>query len=211
MKKTIISSALRFVPKKIQMNALCKALNYICQGNDLRQFEGKVIKLNVSDLKKSWFVTCHASRFESIKAKVADVEIKTNFNTAVQLQNKKFMLQSIEKGDVELIGEAGLTDAIEVLVLNTNEQRLINLSRHFFQFLKLSPPESSTPPRLNIDNVTLSDLKSPLDVDFIRNEAIKLESRDLKKALTLMLLAQQARPKGPLIAQKVMEYQKKLK
>ncbi|CAH6828818.1 hypothetical protein VCHA34P112_170112 [Vibrio chagasii] len=61
---------------------------------------------------------------------------------------------------------------------------------------------------LDINTVTLDSVQSAADVDFLRDKAIHLETRDLPMALKLMSLAYQARPSGPLIKAKYLKYKK---
>jgi hypothetical protein len=62
-------------------------------------------------------------------------------------------------------------------------------------------------PVLDIHNVEYADIKYPFDVDFLMDEALRLESTDLFLANNLMSLALQARPNGPLIKAKLEEYE----
>jgi hypothetical protein len=62
-------------------------------------------------------------------------------------------------------------------------------------------------PVLDIHNVEYADIKYPFDVDFLRDEALRLESTDLFLANNLMSLALQARPNGPLMKAKLEEYE----
>jgi hypothetical protein len=64
--------------------------------------------------------------------------------------------------------------------------------------------------QLNIDTVEFEDIKDSHDIDFLRDEAIRLENVDLEKALRLMELAHKARPDGPHIKNKLMEYRGRL-
>lgn len=204
MKKTIIATTLKFIPKSLQNKALCKALNYICQ-DDLSLFQQQVIKLNISDLKCSWFVTCGEKGFTATKKRKINLEVKTKFNTAMKLGNKAFILDALKQGDIALSGDAHLIERANDYLYQLDEKRLESLSAHLFSFLKIKAK-----PRLDIDTVQLSDLKSPLDVDFIRDEAVRLEKSDLEKALSLMLLAHQARPNGPFITKKITAYREAL-
>ncbi|MFL9806334.1 sulfotransferase family 2 domain-containing protein [Vibrio cyclitrophicus] len=61
-------------------------------------------------------------------------------------------------------------------------------------------------PILDINTVTLADIQYHFDVDFLRDEAVRLESTDLSLAFKLMGLALEARPDGPFIKQKYEEY-----
>jgi hypothetical protein len=88
-----------------------------------------------------------------------------------------------------------------------DEYRLDNLSYYLFSFLNI---KSKKTPRLDIEKVQLSDLQNKLDINFIRDEALRLEKSDLKKALFLMELSHQARPNRVFIKQKVAEYQSRL-
>lgn len=59
--------------------------------------------------------------------------------------------------------------------------------------------------KANIPNKLYAD-----DVDLIRDSAVSIESRDLRKAYELMKLALRFRPNGPMIIKKVGEYEAKL-
>ncbi len=65
-------------------------------------------------------------------------------------------------------------------------------------------------PVLDINNVEFEDVQYPFDVDFLRDEAFRLKSKDLALAFKLMSLAYQARPNGPLIKAKFEEYKQLL-
>ncbi|WP_166372402.1 hypothetical protein [Psychromonas sp. SA13A] len=205
MKKTLIATTLRIIPKTLQNKALCKALNYALAKENLSALQDQIIKLNVNDLKRSWFVTYDGIAFIPTKKRKTTLEIKTKFNTAMQLGNKDVIINALQQGDIELIGEGELVEATHGYLSRLDSDRLDNISSHLFSFLNIK-----TKPRLDINSVQLNDLKNNADVDFIRDEALKIEKTDLKKALSLMTLAHQARPNGPFIKQKVAEYQNKL-
>jgi hypothetical protein len=62
-----------------------------------------------------------------------------------------------------------------------------------------------------LDKLTIKDVINAAQVDYLRDEAVRLESSDLVMANQLMSLAYQARPTGPFIKQKFDEYTEKLK
>lgn len=66
------------------------------------------------------------------------------------------------------------------------------------------------PKLLDLKNISFDDIKTPEHVDFLRDEAVKIENEDLEKALQLMSLAHRARPQGPFIKKKLAEYEKAL-
>ncbi|AYM85584.1 hypothetical protein [Pseudoalteromonas agarivorans] len=210
MKKTLISTALRLVPKSVQYKALCKALNYLFEHHNLNDLKSKVVKLNVSDLKKSWLLTYTEQGFTGTTQRKADIELKTKFAVAFKVHNKAEIVEALNNEDIKLIGEQGLVVVITNNLKALDEKRLKSLSNHLFSFLNLKSKQPVEPAPLDINNITADDLATPSNIDFIRDEAIKLEQTDLQKALSLMLLAQQARPNGKVINNKVKDYQAKL-
>jgi hypothetical protein len=54
------------------------------------------------------------------------------------------------------------------------------------------------------------DITSDIFVDTLRDAAIEIEEKDLQKAYYLMSLAHLGRPEGPVISEKLDEYQEKL-
>lgn len=210
MKKTLISTALRLVPKSVQYKALCKALNYLFEHHDLSDLKNKVVRLNVSDLKKSWLLTYTEQGFTGTNQRKADIELKTKFAIAFKVHNKAEIVEALNNEDIKLIGEQGLVVVITNNLKALDEKRLKSLSNHLFSFLNLKSKQPVEPAPLDINNITADDLATPSNIDFIRDEAIKLEQTDLQKALSLMLLAQQARPNGKVINNKVKDYQAKL-
>ena len=126
------------------------------------------------------------------------------------MHNKAEIVEALNNEDIKLIGEQGLADVITNNLKTLDEKRLKSLSNHLFSFLNLKSKQPVEPAPLDINNITADDLATPSNIDFIRDEAIKLEQTDLQKALSLMLLAQQARPNGKVINNKVKDYQAKL-
>lgn len=210
MKKTLISTALKFVPKTVQYKALCKALNYLFERHNLNDLKNKVVKLNVSDLKKSWLLTYTEQGFIGTTQRKADIELKTKFAIAFKVHDKAEIVDALNNEDIKLIGEQGLVDIITNNLQALDEKRLKSLSNHLFSFLNLKSKQPVEPAPVDINNITADDLATPSNIDFIRDEAIKLEHTDLQKALSLMLLAQQARPNGKVINNKVKDYAAKL-
>ncbi|WP_025564762.1 SCP2 sterol-binding domain-containing protein [Psychromonas sp. SP041] len=207
MKKIIILTALKLIPITLQSKAICKALNYLSEEHNLTQLESQVIKLNVSDLKRNWFVIYEKNSFKATRSHKANVEVTMKLEVALNFQDKVSIINALEQEKVKFKGEDSNINTISDWLYHVDEYRLINLSNRFFSFLKI---KSSQPPRLDVDTVSLEDLKNSLDIDFIRDEAVKLEKVNLEKALSLMSLAYQARPGGLFIEEKVIEYKKAL-
>ena len=207
MKKIIISTALKLMPRTLQSKAICKALNYLSEDHNLTLLESQVIKLNVSDLKRSWFFIYEANSFKTTRNRKANVEVIMRLEIALNFQDKASIINALEQEKVNFKGVDSSINTISDWLYYVDEYRLINLSNRFFSLLKI---KSSQSPRFDIDTVSLEDLKNSLDIDFIRDEAVKLEKVNLEKALSLMSLAHQARPGGLFITEKVIEYKKAL-
>ena len=206
MKKTLISTALSFTPKKLQIKALCKALNYLFPSDDIAVLNNQIIKLTVVDFKNGWFVTCDGSRFNPSDNIKENVEIAVKLESVLGLQNRGSILQALKNEDIQLKGKPELSVIVKKLLLEVNEKRLISLSKSLFSFLRIKPIKSEK--RFDINTLKLSDLKTPADINAVRDEALRIESENLEEALVLMTLAHQARPKGTMIANKVIEYKK---
>jgi predicted lipid carrier protein YhbT len=88
MKKIIITTSLKIIPKNLQNKALCKALNYLFSTVEMTEVKDSIIKLNISDIKKSWFVTYGENGFEAVKLRKVNLEIKTKLNIAMAFDNK---------------------------------------------------------------------------------------------------------------------------
>ncbi|WP_298942612.1 hypothetical protein [uncultured Psychromonas sp.] len=202
MKKIIISTALALTPSSLQSKALCKALNYIFAHHELSKFNHKIINIKVNGLKKSWSVIHQSSTFRPIKSREFNLEVSIDFDTAINLQNKEVILAALHKGQINFEGEHELITAMTRVLSNLDDKRLSEISERLFSFLKIKNESK----KIDIKTVTLKDLKNKNDVDFIRDAAVKLEKTNLPKALSLMLLAQQARPNGPFINNKVLQY-----
>ncbi len=134
MKKTLISTALRFVPKTVQYKALCKALNYLFEHHNLSDLNNKVIKLNVSDLKKSWLLTYTEQGFKGTAQRKADIELKTKFAIAFKVHNKAEIVGALNNDDIKLIGEPALAGVVKSNLRELDEKRLKSLSNHLFSF-----------------------------------------------------------------------------
>ncbi|RBW46955.1 hypothetical protein DS885_05460 [Psychromonas sp. B3M02] len=202
MKKRIISTALALTPSTLQNKAICKALNYIFTQHELSKFNHKIVNIKVNELKKNWTVIYQSSTFSPIKSREFNLEVNLDFDTAINLKDKGSILGALQTGKIKLKGDDELIIAMRGLVSNLDEKRLNEVSERLFSFLRIKNESK----RIDIQTVILSDLKNKDDVDFIRDAALKLEKANLPKALSLMLLAQQARPKGPFINKKVLQY-----
>ncbi|WP_417698543.1 hypothetical protein [Psychromonas sp.] len=207
MNKKILSAALTIMPKSIQAKAVAKGLNFLLPlAGDTQQL---CIQLELVDLKRSWQVekTVNGYTTSSKKRPAAehDVVIKATLPVVLACKDSRRLRAAVNSGDIELLGCVNGKEQIAKQLLNISQQRLDTLVEQCYKFFKLKPQ-----PRIDISSVTLSDIQLARDVDFIRDEAVRLEKNNLQEALRLMEIAHQARPNGPFIKRKLDEYRQAL-
>lgn len=203
MNKRMLSALLTLIPQKIQYKAVLKALNFVFPSGFFSTTEPKVIKLSLVDFNRSWVIKMNQSGFYLSKDHelLPDIIVSSELNTIIMSHDTKKLKEAVEKNHIDI--KAAESDRVKVIsALNSVHQRKLDqLIDHGYRFFKLTPR-----PRIDICTVTIDDIRISKDVDFIRDEAIKLEKTDLKEALRLMELAHSARPSGQFIEKKVREY-----
>jgi hypothetical protein len=190
----------------MQSKAIAKALNFVFSEQPLDVNEGTVLHLIVSDIKQQWWLTVEKGVFIPLTKAPADraqlVSVSSELSTLLLLRGKNAIESAIDNGNVIFEGEQSQEVANSIKVIK--QDKIDDLIGRAYSFLKLKQP-----PRINIHTVTIADIKTAKDVDFLRDEAIRLESSDLQLALRLMGIAHQARPEGVIIQQKLKEYRAK--
>jgi predicted type IV restriction endonuclease len=136
---------------------------------------------------------------------VSDIVLSAPLAVVLSLDEPGKVIHAIENGLVTVEASEYNRTQLLVALQALSQERIDTLIERCYGFLKLTPK-----PRLDLKTVTLSELVTPKDVDFVRDEAVKREKTDLTEALRLMELAHQARPNGPFIKKKVQEYRKAL-
>jgi len=206
MNTKLLGAAIRIVPKRMQSKAIAKALNFIFSDQPLDVEEGTLFHLIVSDIKQQWWLTIDKGVFIPLTKEPADraklVSVSSELSTLLLLRGKSAIESAIDNGSVIFEGEQSQEVANTVKVIK--QDKIDDLIGRAYSFLKLKQP-----PRISIHTVTIADIKTAKDVDFLRDEAIRLESNDLELALRLMSIAHQARPEGVIIQQKLKEYRAK--
>jgi predicted lipid carrier protein YhbT len=206
MNTKILGAAIRLVPKKIQSRAIAKALNFIFSEQPLNVNEGTVLHLMVSDIKQQWWFTTQEGEVIPLTKAPVDssklVSVSSELSTLLLLRGKSTIESAIDNGDVIFEGDQSqvVISNLKAIKQDTIDE-LIGRAYHFLKHRK--------PPRLNIHTVTVTDITSAQDVDFLRDEALRLESSDFELAQHLMSIAHQVRPNGVIIQQKMKEYREK--
>lgn len=207
MNTKILNTLLVLTPKKLQQKAMAKALNFLFPGGFFISQKSRTVEFCLVDLKRSWTLQMNESGFHptSGRKQKADVYIGADLNTVVAAQDSKKLADALEQKTIEIIAEQSDVLRIAASLSAISQKKLDELVAYGYRFFKLTPKS-----RINIQTVTLEDIRIQKDVDFIRDEAVKLEKADLNEALRLMEIAHQARPSGPFIAKKVIEYRSAL-
>lgn len=149
---------------------------------------------------------------------VVDARQLTNHGTDnFELQNDKYYAD-MSIFDIALLKQSGkcpshssMYDKELYSIVSDLYQEDINLYTHKCNNKNILKIDEVVSPILDINNVTIEDVNYSFDVDFLRDEAIRIESCDLPKAFKLMSLAHQVRPTGPFIEKKLKEYKQRLK
>ncbi|MGY5449823.1 hypothetical protein ACVFI8_02560 [Agarivorans sp. MS3-6] len=209
MNKIILTAAIRLLPNKLQSRAVSKALNYVISAQSLDSSKVTSLAINIIDLKKSWRFSVSSRGFEPVNDSSTYsglVTVAASLLTFHSIQTKQDLIKALDVGELVVSGETAEKEYVVSVLKAVDAHKITSLIGHGYSFLRIKRPEKWT-----IHNVTLQDIKGPADVDFLRDEALRLESTNLELALKLMGIAQQARPKGTLISRKVEEYRAALK
>ncbi|MDR9826773.1 hypothetical protein RCJ22_14265 [Vibrio sp. FNV 38] len=207
MNKNLLNAALVLIPKKLQHKAVSKALNYLLPSQHWSFGTTRSVKIEVIDLKRQWFLALDKTGFQLAPSKplAADIIVRASLDAIIAAQSLPSLQQALLQNEIEVHAEDNDKASLNLALNSITQSKLDTLIEYCYAFLRMIPR-----PRIDINTVTLDDIKTVKDVAFIRDEAIKLEDKNLDQALHLMELAQQARPNGPYINQKVREYRASL-
>lgn len=221
MKKAILSTSLKLIPKAMQYKALTKALNYLFRDQaGMVHFDGMVVSFKLTDIRSVWTFECDGRAFSQQKKKKSPVDVTCAFRSevALALHSKQEVIRALEQGDIKLVGESEHIEAVMSLLLGLQPSKVDSLVDHLRSFLRLKPIErksqifsSALQQRamdlgVNLHAITFDQINSSTAVDLVRDAAVELEATDLQESLRLMEIAKQKRPTGPLICRKVEQY-----
>lgn len=200
----ILNAALFLTPKNLQNKAVSKALNFLfVPGAAAFKEDVVTLRLEVVDLKRSWLVITDGSGYQPAKNNLnaADITVRAPLDVVLAAQDRDELHSFLRSGEIEVLAEEQDKSVLISLLKSLSQAKLDALVARCYGFLKLKPK-----PRFDIKTVTLAEVKTAKDVDWLRDEAVKLESSNLSDALRLMEIAHQARPGGPFIKRKIEEY-----
>lgn len=202
MNLKLLNAALVLTPKKLQSKAVAKAMNFLFPAGVFPFNHVRTLRLEVTDLKRHWRLKIDSSGCQPEFGKCdVDVTVRASLDIILAAQDYHQLQASLKNGDIEVIADPQDKALVETALQKVTQARLDSLVERCYAFLKLKPK-----PRFDINSVTLAEIKTARDVDWLRDEAVKLETSNLPDALRLMEIAHQARPSGPFIKRKVEEY-----
>jgi hypothetical protein len=194
--------------KKIENESLSDLACFV--GNDVigKYFTSDISK-KISPYDLGWKMLPYLMNIQGGKLKLTPkqldyVLINTQKNT--DYIKSEFGINLNEDSEKFLYSE----EEMSVINADAYQDKIASMASHILS--EILPPSDniSEKPRPNVDTVNFEDIKGGRDIDFLRDEAIRIENVDLEKALRLMELAHRARPSGPFIKDKVMEYRARL-
>lgn len=205
MNPRIVQTALVLVPKKLQQKAVSKALNRLLFLQVLPH--PRTINIHITDLKKQWWLCTDESGFKPLfsRERQADIRVQITFDTLVSLQDGGQLEQALHSGLLNIEANEPDTEILSQALLSITQEQIYHLIDVGYSFLNI--PKKN---QIDLKTVTFADIKTEKDIDYIRDASLKLEHFNLQEALRLMEVAQQARPNGPFINNKVAEYRRAL-
>ncbi|WBA17120.1 SCP2 sterol-binding domain-containing protein [Salinivibrio kushneri] len=204
--KRLLNAALVLIPNKQQTKAVAKALNFLLVPQRMALEESRVVQFEVTDLAQSWWVSIDQTGvYPSTNANPADLIVRAPLSTILAAQDHSVLQGLLNDEQVQIEGTAHDKALLDAALQTITPEQLEALVDRCYVFLRLKRTQ-----RFNVQSVTLADLKTAADVDWVRDTAVKLELTHPQEAWRLMELAHQARPSGPFIARKVKEYRQAL-
>ncbi|WP_394242594.1 sulfotransferase family 2 domain-containing protein [Vibrio astriarenae] len=202
MTPTLASFALRLIPKKQQHTMLARALDYLLDVQALQEYVGKVLAVSIRDSKLSWSLLFDGQSFVHSR-KTPDLCVQLSLDDVLNFPSSEELRLKIMDGSIEVAGQADdqqfilqLTDSIDQLKITACLRRLRGLLGIKAESIQDKP----------LPDLTIRDVGSEQDVNYLRDQAVKHESSDPALAYSLMRLAHGARPKGPFIKRKLNSY-----
>lgn len=210
MRTMIVAAGLKIIPQTLQHKAIIKALNFLFS-KSVFQFDTPFkLTVEIEDLKKSWHFKQYSSGFDIYKTTDTKLEsfiVKSTLQTLLNCKSKFDLLRHVANKDVILKGEEAYVSFWMTTIMSLSHQDYERLIEQFYLTFRITRPNSV---RLNVDLIEIADIRSDEDLEYIRDEALRLEEVDLVSAYKLMSIAKIYRPDGPLISQKFEEFQNRL-
>jgi hypothetical protein len=207
IKKKILLSSIKLVPKITKNKLVARAISAIINPSDMKRLNGVVLSITLSDINEKWTMSFCDNKVHPEKSLVPNVVVSTTLKNLSTIASKANMIISFEKNSITIDGEENKREMFIDLLYNISDEKLSNLIIKIYSKLRII---NLLPARFDFNSITINDITTDTDVNYLRNQAISLEQENLPLAEKLMSLAHQARPDGPVIKQKLDEYRQRL-
>lgn len=205
MKNKIVLYALRLLPYKKQQALFVRALNYLVDVQDLKNFNNKTTQIQLRGEKVTWRFSFDGEEIVTSQLE-PEIQIKIDPNDLLNFPTMTQLKQKIESGDIELIAKDADKIAFLSLFESISPIKINQCIRYLRRMLGLRETRIEDK---KLSSLTIRDIGSEGDVNYVRDQALLHETTDRALSFNLMLLAHGARPKGPFIKRKLEEYRLK--
>lgn len=205
-KKKFIITAIKIIPHSIKSMAMAKALNKVTP-KEIIPSSPIIIEFDISDIKEKWTVQYNENKFITAKGLHPSIKISTRLDFLSTVASKQHIFNGIDENKISITCSELDYTLMMTLFKDIDDANFSKLIKSIYRKLKIS---HLLPERFNLEQISIEEIKSDTDIEYLRDKAISLENDNLPLAEKLMSLAHQARPEGPVIKQKLDEYRLRL-
>ncbi|MBF9001208.1 sulfotransferase family 2 domain-containing protein [Vibrio nitrifigilis] len=205
MKKSITLVALRFISKNKQQVLVSRALNYLLEDADIGSYVSTVVQIKIRDTKHTWSLQCNGKKFEPSN-NISDVIVTISLDDVINFPSQTQLKTKLKNREIDVQGAKVYQNLVSDLLENVDQVKITACIRRLRKMMGLTDRhiQDKEP-----DALTIRDIGSEKDVDYIRDLALRLETTTPELSYKLMVLAHGARPKGPFIKRKLDEYRQR--
>ncbi|MGF1697501.1 sulfotransferase family protein [Vibrio lamellibrachiae] len=205
MKSSLALMALRVIPKKKQQSMIVRAMNYLIEPSALHEYCGKSVSIALSNTKYKWSVLFNGNEFLYYEGH-GNVSITLSFDDVLNFPNSEQVKKKVNNNEIVINGSD--TDQLFVLELIDSIDQ-VKVTRCIRYLRRLVGVKEKHIQDKELALLTIRDVGSDSDVDYLRDQAVNCEGKSPELAYRLMHIAYGARPKGPFIKRKLNEYRQK--
>lgn len=205
MKSSLALLALRVIPNRKQLAMLARAFNYLLNSSQIESYSHKVVRIGIKGTKNSW--SLEFDGFEFIPSvQEPSISVLVDFEDVLNFPSPEEIKDKIRTEDIQVIGQPQDEKFIFELLDSIDQIKVTQCIRHLRGLVGYKSQDIKDK---ELSEVNIRDIASQKDVDYIRDNALKVENTDPALAYKLMKLAHGARPQGPFIKRKLNQYKQK--
>lgn len=206
LRKKIVSSSLKILPNFIKNRAAARVLSLLVPAQSISSSDLD-INILLSDINESFSVNYNGELFTAKKIKNPDVIIKTSLDKISHIATKQHLIQAIDSHEIDISSNTEQPNQISTLITEIDELQFITTIEKIYTTLRIP---HLIPARYNWETLTIDDISKPYEIDYLRDQALEIETHNLALARKIMAIAHQARPTGTVIKAKLDEYDRRL-